>query len=569
MDRLVQRGTKFWFPLSRNPVARVLKFRRLQEYLARLPGGGVVLDYGSGNQPYADLLATRFDRCLSADYSVTNRPYARRPDYEIVDNRLALPDASVDCVWCTEVLQHIYAPAEALQEMHRVLRPGGYLLGSVAYARGQRDAPHDYYRFTSFALRRLFRDAGFQIESLDFIGDQFGVMVTSLTGVLDLLPRLLVRLHLPWLAVPLRLVLRLPEFAYFALVRSGLDPGRIALLRQHPLGFTFALRKPDGQPILDHETGASAAAPAAARSPVVRQGGIRQALADSASRLVPAGSPLRARYRRARRAVLNHVGAHTGLLPAPQKWVFVVGCYNSGTTLLHDILATHPEVGSMDNEGQFNQTELLRPFDVGLGRAWSKRPELFRMDETTRSDVNVRRIKRQWGARYNFPERPVLLEKTPVNGARVRWLEREFENAHFIAILRNGYAVAEGIHRKAGLPLGEAARHWALANEIMLADLPHVRHSLVVRYEDLTNATDETVRRIAAFIGIDPAGIVTSGRVWKVHEKLSPIGDMNQRSLEALTAGDRAEIEAQAGDMLRQLGYLPAGNSPQPAALPA
>ena len=35
--------------------------------------------------------------------------------------------------------------------------------------------------------------------------------------------------------------------------------------------------------------------------------------------------------------------------PKPEKWVFITGCYNSGTTLLHEILAMHAKVGSTED----------------------------------------------------------------------------------------------------------------------------------------------------------------------------------------------------------------------------
>ncbi|MBK9319321.1 MAG: sulfotransferase [Bacteroidetes bacterium] len=44
--------------------------------------------------------------------------------------------------------------------------------------------------------------------------------------------------------------------------------------------------------------------------------------------------------------------------PEPEKWVFILGCYNSGTTLLHKLLATHSDIGSMPNEGQFYSSQL-------------------------------------------------------------------------------------------------------------------------------------------------------------------------------------------------------------------
>lgn len=47
---------------------------------------------------------------------------------------LAFPDATFNLVICTEVLEHLVFPERAVAEMHRVLTPGGLLLGSVPRA---------------------------------------------------------------------------------------------------------------------------------------------------------------------------------------------------------------------------------------------------------------------------------------------------------------------------------------------------------------------------------------------------------------------------------------------------
>ncbi len=58
----------------------------------------------------------------------------RLPNHTVVEGDVeALPfdDASFGTVLCTEVLEHIPDPAAALAEYHRVLQPGGVLIGSV------------------------------------------------------------------------------------------------------------------------------------------------------------------------------------------------------------------------------------------------------------------------------------------------------------------------------------------------------------------------------------------------------------------------------------------------------
>jgi hypothetical protein len=245
-----------------------------------------------------------------------------------------------------------------------------------------------------------------------------------------------------------------------------------------------------------------------------------------------------------------------GPTPKPDKWVFIVGCYNSGTTLLHDLLASHPEVGSLSREGQYCTTELLIPRSVGLRRAWALEPSRFRWDEHSQPGVNVPRLKRQWGWHFNDAERRVLLEKTPANLARIRWLQATFENAHFIGIIRNGYAVAEGIRRKAGQPIENAALQWARSNEIMLSDFEALGAARLIRYEDLTRAPREVLQDVLAFLELDSSVIDVEGRPWSIHKEVSEIRNMNDRSIRALSAEDMGEIERAAGSMLRRLDYL-------------
>lgn len=42
-----------------------------------------------------------------------------------VENGLPFPDASLDLVWCTEVIEHLHKPEYLLREIDRVLKPQG------------------------------------------------------------------------------------------------------------------------------------------------------------------------------------------------------------------------------------------------------------------------------------------------------------------------------------------------------------------------------------------------------------------------------------------------------------
>jgi len=260
--------------------------------------------------------------------------------------------------------------------------------------------------------------------------------------------------------------------------------------------------------------------------------------------------------RRISQKVRLELDARFGPLPDHARWVFLVGCFNSGTTLLHDLLAEHPLVGSMPDEGQFFTDQLLVARDVGLRRLWALEPELFWLDETRGTHIRVPRLKRQWGARFNDHTRPVLLEKTPTNAARTRWLQAHFPGATFVGIIRDGRAVAEGIRRKTGCSLALAVRQWVRSNEIMLRDFEYLQRKRLIRYEDLTEDPARVVGELLAFLELPAVSTVDRDRARKIHEQYAPIHNMNDRSLSSLRPDELRFIEREAGEVLRAFGYL-------------
>lgn len=258
----------------------------------------------------------------------------------------------------------------------------------------------------------------------------------------------------------------------------------------------------------------------------------------------------------ARRRLRVRIDGWSGPIPEPDGWVFIAACPDSGTKLLKAMLGSHPSIGTMPAEGHRLTDQLFTAKSVGAPRLYTLRPNLFRMNELDGVDVDVERIKRQWGHRYNDARRPLLLDDSPTNAARCRWLQHNFSPASFIFLVRNGFAVAEGIRRRAGHPIGVAAEQWLRSNELMLEDLPFLRRVHTVRYEELCDRPDDVVAQTLAFLGLDPGGFTVSHRTWTVHARSGPIRNMNDESLARLTSEDRHAIEDVAGRLLRRFGYL-------------
>ncbi|NKC31025.1 methyltransferase domain-containing protein [Falsiroseomonas selenitidurans] len=70
---------------------------------------------------------------------------------------LPFPDGSFDAVCAEAVLEHVCDPQRCVAEIHRVLRPGGFVWAVTPFLQPVHMGAHDFTRFTFLGHRRLFR----------------------------------------------------------------------------------------------------------------------------------------------------------------------------------------------------------------------------------------------------------------------------------------------------------------------------------------------------------------------------------------------------------------------------
>jgi len=230
--------------LFRNHLPRVLKFDKISEYILLTEGNGCVLDYGSGDKPYEIYLRTFFKEYISADFKPSNEFHREKPDVYINDKQeTGIRNETCDCVFITEVLEHIYEPEKALRDIHRILKPGGAVIGSVPFIQNEHETPYDFHRYTSFSLERMLTKSGFKEVKIDYIGDLIGVSLVIISKYTNLIIKILDKFHLSFFALPLKIFFKVPEYLYYFSYKRNIRLGKYDYFKSMPLGFTFFGRK--------------------------------------------------------------------------------------------------------------------------------------------------------------------------------------------------------------------------------------------------------------------------------------------------------------------------------------
>ncbi|HYL72963.1 MAG TPA: class I SAM-dependent methyltransferase [Bryobacteraceae bacterium] len=130
--------------------------------------GARILDAGAGTAPYRK----HFSHCEYHTHDFAREPstQGRYAPLDYVSDIANIPvsDASFDIVICTEVLEHVPRPVEAIQEFSRILRVGGILLISAPLGSLLHQEPfHFYGGYTPYWYERFLPNAGFRILRLE------------------------------------------------------------------------------------------------------------------------------------------------------------------------------------------------------------------------------------------------------------------------------------------------------------------------------------------------------------------------------------------------------------------
>ena len=165
--------------LTPNTVRYAVELPRIDEALDRIGPVETLLDAGAGGGHYSEISYAR--RCAKL-YAVENdanncalltRAFSAMGGKatairgSILD--IGLSDGSVDCVTCTQVLEHVADHEEAVGEFGRLLRKGGFLLITVPRPPPPwKELEHVRDGYTLENLNALVLPRGFELVHTDY-----------------------------------------------------------------------------------------------------------------------------------------------------------------------------------------------------------------------------------------------------------------------------------------------------------------------------------------------------------------------------------------------------------------
>lgn len=190
------------------------------------------------------------------------------------------------------------------------------------------------------------------------------------------------------------------------------------------------------------------------------------------------------------------------------RFIFIGGVHRSGTSYTARSIATHPTVsafrdtGVQEDEGEHLQSVYPDSWDYGGMTRFAFTPAMHITESSPLVSNRSRALLwEEWGRLWDR-SKPILLEKSPPNLMKMRFLQALFPHSTQVLVIRHPVSVVlSSLKWRTSLNGLFAAHriieHWLAANEIATADAPRIERLYVLRYEDLVADEAREMTRLA------------------------------------------------------------------------
>ncbi len=134
-------------------------------------------------------------KIIFCDKAKRNSKLSQQEDLE---KRISIRKNSCNSIILFNVLEHIYNSENALKEIHRCLKKGGKLIGSVPFIHRIHHAPEDYNRYTPQYLEKILKKNKY--KDIKIFCHGFGPVTASYAMIFDAIK------HIPLLRVFILLI---------------------------------------------------------------------------------------------------------------------------------------------------------------------------------------------------------------------------------------------------------------------------------------------------------------------------------------------------------------------------
>lgn len=265
----------------------------------------------------------------------------------------------------------------------------------------------------------------------------------------------------------------------------------------------------------------------------------------------------------------DHTSTHSTHYVDPARLIFVGGLHRSGTSPLGRILADHRDIsgfrdtGVEEDEGQHLQDTYAPAYRYGGPGSFARAPAAHLVAVPGSPGSARQSLLESWTPHWDLT-RHYLVEKSPPNLIRSRYLQQVFPGSAFIAVLRHPVIVALSTMKWARFqPLERLVEHWFIAHDLLRQDASHLERLHVLHYESMATEAEPCLTGVAQFLGLATpldASMWQSSRSSAYLDRWRAMG-----SGSALQRWQRDRIVRRFADRASVYGY----DIADPSALPA